>query len=986
MKRVFSCALFVSLVFTFAGSAHGQCSTPTINSFSISPNVIRGDESELATATVSACLPPGATNLNLSIQPSYFNATEFICSGGSKVSGGCNYYGVGPGNVTVTFQTNGANYTTNDVQGQILVTPSSPSSATVSLTVTGVGANGPGTDGPCPICGAGSPINLTNGDTWITQRDYSLPGLGGGLTLTRTWNSYWLNVNPAEESGIFGDSWRSNFEERIQYFPDYAMYWKGDGSWISFRYDVLSQTYSLLAPWDVQTTLTTDSSSGVWTITEKDGTQKTFNQAGYLTSIVDRNGNTTTISVDASNQNRISSVVDPAGRVLTLNYTNPSYPRLCTSISDSVGTFTQYQYDSAGRLIQVLYPDSSQYNFQYSDPNSNTLISLVTDAQGKTIEAHTYDSQRRGQTSQQANDSIGRAVNYVQVHYGSPQAWNATIFDSMGSSTTVNIYDQAGRLTQVADYNSGSTGTYSFAYDNINRLTSTTTAYNFLSVSPFTVQYGYDAASNRVSMTDPQGTQTTYGYDNLNRLSSLSNSWAGSFAFNYDNLSRRTQLTRPNGVTTTYSYDNLSHLLSVLHQAGGTTLDGASYTYDAAGNRLSKTDLQANVTSNYTYDAIYQLLQVTQGTSTTESYTYDLVGNRLSSLGVSPYQYNSSNELTSTPLGSYTYDYNGNMTSRPDGTTFTWDPENRLTQAVVPGTGTTTFKYDPFGRRVQKSGPLGTTNYLYNGMDTKANPGEELDNGGNILARYAESDFVDEPLAEVRSTNISYYEADTLGSITSLTNPGASLTNSYIYDGFGNLTTTSGTSTNPLQFTGRDADPETSLYYYRARYYSSPIGRFISEDPVQFGGGSDFFAYVRNNPVNFKDPSGLLTIDSSCSCSNNPNYQKAITWAIPLAIAAASRITDPGLRDCVINKLNKGVVKCEDSDCKKGATPGPDGKVLWGHALPFGHKITLCSFAFSSPIATPCLLIHEFAHTCTKGEKTSDKAMNQSFPAQCPGI
>jgi YD repeat-containing protein len=53
------------------------------------------------------------------------------------------------------------------------------------------------------------------------------------------------------------------------------------------------------------------------------------------------------------------------------------------------------------------------------------------------------------------------------------------------------------------------------------------------------------------------------------------------------------------------------------------------------------------------------------------------------------------------------------------GKSYSWDFENRLTQAVVPGTngGTTTFKYDPFGRRIQKSGPLGTTNYLYDGME-----------------------------------------------------------------------------------------------------------------------------------------------------------------------------------------------------------------------------------------------------------------------------
>ena len=151
--------------------------------------------------------------------------------------------------------------------------------------------------------------------------------------------------------------------------------------------------------------------------------------------------------------------------------------------------------------------------------------------------------------------------------------------------------------------------------------------------------------------------------------------------------------------------------------------DGASYTYDAAGNRTSKTDLLSNVTSNYGYDAIYQLLSVTQGASTTESYTYDLVGNRLSSLGMSPYVNNSSNELTSTPAASYTYDKNGNLLTKTpvgsDPTNYTWDYENRLAKVVLPANGgTVTFKYDPFGRRVQKSFSAGgTTNYLYDGAN-----------------------------------------------------------------------------------------------------------------------------------------------------------------------------------------------------------------------------------------------------------------------------
>ncbi len=492
----------------------------------------------------------------------------------------------------------------------------------------------------------------------------------------------------------------------------------------------------------------------------------------------------------------------------------------------------------------------------------------------------------------------------------------------------------------------------------------------------------YDAASNRTSLTAPDTSISTYGYDILNRLNGMANSWAGSFGFGYDALSRRTQLTRPNGITTNYSYDSLSHLLSVLHQVGTNTLDGASYTYDPAGNRTSKGNYLNGITSNYTYDPLYQLTQVTQGSSTTESYSYDPVGNRLSSSGVPTYTYNSGNELTSNSSGSYAYDANGNTLTDPSGKQYTWDVENRLVQAVVPGTngGTTTFKYDPFGRRIYKSGPLGTTNYLYDGINSKANVIDEVDNSGNILARYALTNNVDQPLAEVRGANTSYYEADVLGSVTSLSNPTAGLTNSYIYDAFGNLTTTSGTLANPFQFTGRDSDPETSLYYYRARYYAPQIGRFISEDPTQFGGGNNFFVYARNNPVRFNDPSGLISIDGSCACSNT----KQITWATPLAIAAASRITDPGLRDCILNKLDNGVVMCGGKKCDKGSKPDKQGRVLYGWALPWGNTIHLCSFAFSTDITTPCTMIHEFAHTCHHREGVADDAANQAFPSgQC---
>src|SRR4029077_6285803 len=253
---------------------------------------------------------------------------------------------------------------------------------------------------------------------------------------------------------------------------------------------------------------------------------------------------------------------------------------------------------------------------------------------------------------------------------------------------------------------------------------------------------------------------------------------------------------------------------------GSTTLDGATYTYDNAGNRTSKTDLQANVTSNYGYDNIYQLLQVIQGVSTTESYTYDPAGNRLSSSGVSPYSYNSSNELTSTPSTTYTYDYNGNTQTKTDSTgttSYSWDYENRLKQVTLPGSGgTVNFKYDPFGRRAQKSFTQGstttTTNYLYDGINLL----EEVDNSGNILARYTEGTNADEWLAELRSGTTSYYQHDGVGSVSSLSSSAGGLANTYSYDSFGKLTASSGTLTNPFQYTGREFDSETEIYYYRA--------------------------------------------------------------------------------------------------------------------------------------------------------------------------
>jgi RHS repeat-associated protein len=153
---------------------------------------------------------------------------------------------------------------------------------------------------------------------------------------------------------------------------------------------------------------------------------------------------------------------------------------------------------------------------------------------------------------------------------------------------------------------------------------------------------------------------------------------------------------------------------------------------------------------------------------------------------------------------------------------------------------------------MQKSG-ASVTNYVYEG----ANAIEEVDASENLLAKYSQGAGIDEPLSELRSGAVSYYEQDGLGSVTSLSGSGGALANTYTYDSFGNLTSASGTIANPYQYTGRDYDPETGLRYYRARYYDAAVGRFISEDPIRFdGGGPNFYRYVDNDPIDANDPDG----------------------------------------------------------------------------------------------------------------------------------
>jgi len=153
---------------------------------------------------------------------------------------------------------------------------------------------------------------------------------------------------------------------------------------------------------------------------------------------------------------------------------------------------------------------------------------------------------------------------------------------------------------------------------------------------------------------------------------------------------------------------------------------------------------------------------------------------------------------------------------------------------------------------VETTGALGTTNYLYDG----ANLLEEVDQSGNVLARYTQGQKIDEPLAQFRSGTAAYYQVDGLGSVTSIRDNSGTSVAAYSYDAFGNVAASTGFITNPFRYTGREFDPETGIYYYRARYYNLSLGGFISEDPQRFESGVNFYTYVLNAPTVYKDPFG----------------------------------------------------------------------------------------------------------------------------------
>lgn len=551
------------------------------------------------------------------------------------------------------------------------------------------------------------------------------------------------------------------------------------------------------------------------------GNETTIANDGYGNpiSITDPLGNTTRFEYD--NYGNLSAIIDPLGNRFTQKHDDIS--RLM-SITNSLGRTTKYTYNNLDNLTEILDAMSYLTKVAY-DLNGNPT--KITDGNSHTL-VHDYNSMNQ---SNRRVDQLGKLESYVYDTKGNL----ASFTNGEGQSTTL-FYNGFDKISRV-DHSDGSFTTYS--YDAGNRLirlddsVSGAMEYEYKTspggfedrikreITPLgSIEYEYDVLGRRISMKISGLEKVEYRYNENNLLTAVIYPTLGSIEIGYDNLSRRNSLTFPNGIATNYSYDVAGRLLEINYVKGSTPVEKLSYTYDGAGNRIS-------------FNRTTSMVLLPEAAAAT---------------------YNEVNEALTFKNKVFTYDKNGNMTSITDSTgtaVYTWDARNRLVAINGPEI-TATFKYDALGRRIEKTINGRTTQYLYDSVDIVA----EIEDGV-ITATYLRSLYIDEVFARIDRNGIRYYLTDALRSVIVLADETGSVRTQYTYDPFGRVTISGEANDNPFQFTGRENDG-TGLHYYRARYYSPELQRFISADPIGIlGGDINFHAYVANNPTNWIDPSGL---------------------------------------------------------------------------------------------------------------------------------
>jgi RHS repeat-associated protein len=457
--------------------------------------------------------------------------------------------------------------------------------------------------------------------------------------------------------------------------------------------------------------------------------------------------------------------------------------------------------------VKITYPDSNYEQFGY-DASSNVV---------------SYKN-RNGQTIQYKYDALNRLIDKKRPN----------------EPNIIFRYDIASRLVDVNDGRTAAEGggITKYKYDRIGRVSEVNDIYSKV------VKYEYDKRGLRTMAVYPGDYNIVCEYDALARLKKIKRKYTGTLfvtqaTYSYDELSRRTQLLRYMGAKTTYEYDianRLTRLTNDFNEPGGTATTYDYNNYDKVGNRLKCKINDANA-KTYSYDDLYQLIYVDYNDGNTTNYYYDALGNRtqVTNGSQTSYESNKLNQYSKVGDVNYQYDNSGNLTF--DGTyTYIYDCENRLLQVKQGQNTIAAYAYDFAGRRIRKTAGTTTTRYCYDGDQIIA----DYNDSGVLQRRYVYGPGIDEPLYMVTVLYTYYYYFDGLGSVVALARGDQPAEETYSYDVFGKPTIrnaqggilTTSAFGNTRMFTGREYEPETGLYYYRARYYHPTIGRFLQPDPI----------------------------------------------------------------------------------------------------------------------------------------------------------
>ncbi|MCP4135855.1 MAG: sugar-binding protein, partial [bacterium] len=392
-------------------------------------------------------------------------------------------------------------------------------------------------------------------------------------------------------------------------------------------------------------------------------------------------------------------------------------------------------------------------------------------------------------------------------------------------------YTPGGRIDTVTDAG----GVTDNDYDFRGRLT------NVENPDGTEISYTYYPNGNRKTVTVPSGT-TTYTYDGLNRPDTVIAPDESVTVYTYDDAGNRESVAYPNGTVAGYDYDSLNRLTELRNEkASGELISGYVYTLKTDGNRESVTETPANRVVSYEYDNLNRLTEenITDPANGNEtiSYSYDDFGNRLTktdSSGTVTYSYDDNDRLeTETGNGfsvTYTYDDNGNTRTKDDGTdivTYGYNYEDRLVSVVTPQSSVG-YAYDYDGIRVRSTTDGIVTYYLVDKNRDYAQVLGETDLTGSLIVSYI---YGDDLISQDRNDSDFYYHYDGLGSTRTLTDDTAGVTDTYMYDAYGNLLSSTGTTENNYLFTGEQFDPNVGFYYLRARYYNPDTGGFVTSDP-----------------------------------------------------------------------------------------------------------------------------------------------------------